>query len=405
MRIRTKFIILSLAVLWIASLYGTLEFASAQTYSQYIPAIAMSESYDSNVFFNNIPGDKSDFITTITPSIRTDQRGRLINWGGSLLLNGSIYAKNPSLNYISVSGSVNATLDNWLAQFVKRTSLSVSDFITYTPTPPAFYSPPSTGSTAAENFAHGIQGARANSFFNVFGLTGGYIFNPMTSLRANLTHQYMRFGKSYTSVAGGGYFTSQYLTAGVGPQFAVTARDNVTVQATYTAAYYSTSSFELMGATLGWQRKWTQKLSSNLTGGVSQFLGAAKDLQYLGSASISWQERSTTTTLSFSRSVFPSFYVQATPLISNVATLSVNHQFTGKLNGTASANYAQNESVGGGGVKFISYFGTANLNYSFTQRLIGSASYSHFKSDSKFTGQDLSFNRDLVMLTIRYEWR
>src|SRR4051794_33059574 len=103
MHLKSKFIIFSLVVVWAPSLYGAVGLASAQTYPQYIPAIAMTESYDSNVFFNNIPGDKSDFITTITPSIRTDQRGRLINWGGSLLLNGSIYAKNPGLNYISVS--------------------------------------------------------------------------------------------------------------------------------------------------------------------------------------------------------------------------------------------------------------------------------------------------------------
>lgn len=377
----------------------------AQTYPQYIPSISISESYDSNVFFSNIPGDKSDFVTTITPAIRKEQRGRLIDWGGSLLLNGNIYAKHPSLNYISVTGSVNATLDNWLAQFVKRTSLSVSDFITYTPQPPAFYSPAATGTTAAENFARGIQGVRANSFFNLFTLNGGYTLSTMTSLRANFSHQYMRFGSTFTSPAGGGFFNTQFLTAGVGPQFAVTARDNIILQATYTGAYYSGTSFELLGATLGWQRKLSQKFSLNLNAGVTKFLGGTQDLQYLGSASLAWQERSTTTTISFSRSVFPSFYVAAAPLISNVATLSVNHLFTEKLTGTASANYAQNEAVSGTQLKFISYFGSAYLNYLFTKQLIGTAAYSHFVTDSSFSGQSFNFNRDLFTLTIRYEWR
>ena len=392
----------------IGSMCAVWDPAYAETYPLYIPSVSMSESYDSNVFFsNNVQGPKDDFVTSITPAIRTEQRGRLINWGGSGQLTGNIYARNPGLNYISLTGSINATFDNWLAQLVKRSSLSVSDFITYSPQPPAFYAPVATGTSGAENFARGIQGVRANSLFNVLTLNAGYAFNPMTSLRANLTHQYMRFGSTFATPAGGGYFGTQYLVAGVGPQFALSARDNVSVQATYTAAYYSAGGFELMGVTLGWQRKFSQRFSSNITAGVSKFLGGTitENIQYVGSASASWQERSTLTTVSFSRSVFPSFYVSAAPLISNVASLSVNHQFTQKFTGTISGNYAQNESVSGPPLKFISYFVSANLNYSFTKRLIGSTTYSHFISNSTSSGQNIDFNRDVFIVSIRYEWR
>ena len=399
--------VLVVLVVTIASLYITSRPASGQSQTDIIPSISVSERYDSNVFFTRTSQNAADYVTTISPMVNINRQARLIDFNGSLLVSGNFYARNPSLNFASVTANMTASLDNLMARFAKRTTLSVNDFFTYTPQPPAFYAPPISGAGAgsAENFARGIQAVRANSLFNVFGMSGSYVIDPTISLIGNLRHQYMRFGSAFASTVGGGFFNTQFLTASFGPQFAVTTKDRISVNANYSAAYYATTGFQLAGATVGWERKLSQRFSFNINGGVTKFLTGGQSLQYVGSAHLSWQERSTLTTLSVSRSVFPSFYVSSSALVSNVVTLAVSHQFTERLNGTVNANYAQNQSVSGPDLNFTSYSGSLNISYLFTKRLIGTASYTRFVSNSSFAGQAFDFNRDIIALTVRYEWR
>jgi hypothetical protein len=381
--------------------------AFAQSQNEIIPSISVSERYDSNVFFSNISQNTADYVTTISPMVNIRRQSRLIDLTGSLLASGNFYVRNPTLNYASITASVNASLDSLMARFVKRTTLSVNDFFTYTPQPPAFYAPPASGAGAGgpENFARGIQAVRANSLINVFGMSGSYAIDPTVSLTGSFRHQYMRFGSAFASTVGGGFFNTQYLTASVGPQFAVTTKDTVSVNANYSAAYYSTSGFQLAGATVGWQRKLSQKFSFNVNAGVTEFLSGQQSLQYVGSGQLTWQERSTSTTLSASRSVFPSFYVTSTALVSNIVTLNVNRQFSERLTGSVSGNYAQNQSVSGPNLKFTSYSGSININYLFTKRVTGTASYTRFVSNNSFAGGTFGFNRDIIVFTVRYEWR
>jgi hypothetical protein len=399
--------LLGVLIVAIASMSVPTRPASAQSQNEIIPSISVSERYDSNVYFTQNRGNNADYVTTISPMVNIRRQSRLFDLNGMLLATGNFYVRNPTLNYASISASVNASLDSLMARFIKRTTLSVNDFFTYTPQPPAFYAPPASGAGAgaSENFARGIQAVRANSLINVFGMNGSYVIDPTVSLLGSFRHQYMRFGSAFASTVGGGFFNMQFLNASVGPQFAVTTKDKVSVNANYSAAYYSTSGFQLAGATLGWQRQLSQKFSFNVNAGVTEFLSGGRSLQYVGSGQFTWQERSTSTTLSASRSVFPSFYVTSTALVSNVVTLNVNHQFTERLTGSVSGNYAQNESVSGPTLKFTSYSGSLNINYLFTKRVIGTASYTRFVSNNTFAGGSFDFNRDVIMLMVRYEWR
>jgi hypothetical protein len=301
----------------IASLSVPTRPASAQSQNEIIPSISVSERYDSNVYFTTTNVNPADYVTTITPMVNIRRQSRLIDLSGSLLASGNFYARNPSLNYASVTANVNASLDSLMARFAKRTSLSVNDFFTYTPQPPAFYAPPASGPGAGgpENFARGIQAVRANSLINVFGMNGSYVIDPTIKINGNITHQYMRFGSAFASTVGGGFFNMQFLNAAVGPQFAVTTKDSVSVNATYSAVSYSSTGFQLAGGTVGWQRKLSQRFSFNVNAGVTKFLTSQQPLQYVGSGQLSWQERSTVTTLTASRSVFPSFYVTSTALV------------------------------------------------------------------------------------------
>lgn len=404
---RTGIHLLIVLLVAIANLYGASRPAYGQAKTEIIPSISVSERYDSNVFFTTAHTDASDYVTTVSPMVNIRRDTRLIDLTGSVQVAGNFYVKNPSLNYASVLVNMNASLDSLVARFVKRTTLSFNEFLTYTPQPPAFYAPPASGPGAGgpENFARGIQAVRANSFFNVFSMNGSYVLDPNINIIGSIRHQYMRFGSAFATPVGGGFFDTQYFTASVGPQFVVTTKDRISVNATYSAIAYSTTGFQLAGATLGWQHTLSQRFSFNVNGGVTEFLTGGQSLQYVGSGHFTWQERSTATTLGVSRSVFPSFYVTSTALVSNVITLSVTHQFSERLNGSASGNYAKNQSVSGPSLDFTSYSGAANLSYLFTKRVIGTASYTRFVSDSSFGGQGFSFNRDIFVLTVRYEWR
>jgi hypothetical protein len=394
-------------VVVITSLCAVSRSAHGQVQTEIVPSISVSERYDTNVYFTSSRQHLSDYVTTIAPAIAVRRQSRLIDLTGSLVATGNQYVRNPGLNYLSTTASINLGLNDFMAQFIKRMALSVNDYFTYTPQPPAFYSPPSSGpgSNDPANFARGIQAVRANSLINVFGAKSSYIIDSATSIVGNVQHQYMRFGSAFAPTVGGGFFNTQYLTASAGPQFAVTAKDSIFLNANYSAAYYASSNFQLAGGTVGWQRKLSPKLSFNVNAGVTQFLGGGRPLQYLGSGLLSWQERSTVTTLSVSRSVFPSFFVASTALVSNVVSLNVSHQFTERLPGSVSGNYAKNESVSGPNLSFTTYSGSLNVNYLFTKRLTGTASYSHFVSNSSFAGTSFDFNRDVVSLTVRYEWR
>ena len=394
-------------VVAISNVYGTSMPAYGQSQNEVIPSVSVSERYDSNVFFTNAKTDASDYVTTISPTVNIRHQSRLIDLNASFIVTGNFYVRNPSLNYASVNANLSASLDNLVARFVKRTTLSVTEFLTYTPQPPAFYAPPVSGAGAGgpENFARGIQAVRANSFINVFGMNGAYLVNPAISIVGSIRHQYMRFGSAFAPTAGSGFFNTQYFTASVGPQFAITTKDSVSVNANYSAIAYAASGFQLAGVTVGWEHKISQKFSFGVNAGVTKFLTSQQPLQYVGSGRVSWQERSTLTTLSVSRAVFPSFYVTSTALVSNVITLSVSHQFTERLSATVNGNYAKNESVSGPSLNFTSYSGSASLNYLFTKRVVGSASYSRYVTDSSFAGQGFGFNRDIAVLTVRYEWR
>jgi len=380
-----------------------------------IPSITVSERYDSNVYF--ITGGKklSDYVTTISPALTVEHKGRLVDTVGGLRLNAETYVRNPGLNYIAGTGSIAATLDELVGKFDRRLKLYVSDYVTYTPQPPAFYAPLPSGAVttvradAPENFIRGIQASRANSFINVAMATGSFGLTQSSSLVGTLSHQYMRFGTSFAPTPGQGFFTTNFFNLGAGPRFNVTPVDSLTFMANYARMSFSqgtgfSSSFNTVGATASWQHSFSKRFSSTLTGGATVF-SPGGNLQYLGGLSLLWHEQNTDTNFTYSRAVFPSFFVAAVPLISDVVSISVLHRFTDKLSGSITGNYGTNKSIDGPEISFVSYGGTGSMNYAITKRMRATLSYVHMQTKNVFIGQNFNFNRDAVTISIAYEWR
>jgi len=408
---RGSLTILVFVILTNALLAGVSRVA-AQTHV--IPTITVSERYDSNVYFAPEGQKLEDYVTTISPALTIEHKGRLLDAVGGLRLMGETYVRNPGLNYVAGTASIAATLDELAGRLDRRLKLYVSEFLTYTPQPPAFYAPlPGAGTTLAadapENFIRGIQASRVNSLINVANANASFGLTQATSLMGTLSHQYMRFGTSFAPTPGQGFFTTSFLNIGVGPRFNLTPVDSVSLLANYSRMSFSQgeafdSSFNLKGVTATWQHSFSKKLTASVNAGVTVF-DPGGSLQYLGGISIVWREQNTDTSLSYSRSVFPSFFIVAVPLLSEVISLSVLHRFTDKFSGSVTGNYGTNTSIEGPEISFDTYGATAGLSYAITKRVRTSLTYTHSVIKNAFLGQNFNFERDALSVSVSYEWR
>src|SRR5262249_8296500 len=115
------------------------EVASAQTII--IPALSVSETYDSNVFYTPksqlSPGSKpEDFITFITPQILLAHGDQFITGSlsaGALIAN---YVNNPNLDYTGINTAGQLDLRGLANKEVSQriTALTVTGTYQYTPT-------------------------------------------------------------------------------------------------------------------------------------------------------------------------------------------------------------------------------------------------------------------------------
>jgi hypothetical protein len=355
-------------------------------------------------------------VTSVTPQLRIDHSGRLLSGSLTGTLTGEAYVKNPGLNYIAPSGALTMNLDNLIGQLDRRAKLTVSDSFMFTPKPLAFIGP-SAGSDVPDSFVRGIQAQRANSRTNMAMATGSYVLTPWISLQGSYTYSIMRFGTAFnapssaqaTSTAS--FFNTSYQNYSVGPEFQVTPLDSLSTFYQGSRSHFSqggsfNSSFQTQGGTAGWKHTFTPTLTADASAGLTQIeTGGNTALTYLANASLEWKHEHGVATIRYSRSIFPSFFIVAVPLLSNVVTASGTYLITGQLSATGSANYARNESTSGQTqLSFDSYSATAMLNYSITRTITAIASFTHSEFMQSFAGRDLTFNRNVVSLSLRGEW-
>ncbi|WP_447986158.1 hypothetical protein [Nitrospira sp. Nam74] len=380
-----------------------------QSETKLIPALTIAERYDSNVFF--IQGKNlEDYVTTFTPQLRLDHSGRLIS--GSLLtsLTGEYYVKNPGFNYIAPSAALNLNLDDLIGQLDRKAKLKVSDNFMFTPKPLAFIGPES-GSEVPDTFVRGIQASRANALMNMAMATAAYQFTPGVTLQGTYTHSIMRFGTVLVQPSVGRFFDTTFQNYSIGPQFQVTALDVLSLNYQGSRAEFGqdgvfSSSFKTQGGTLGWNRKLTSTLTGNGSVGLTQIgSGSSATITYVVDASLQWQREYGGAMLRYSRSVFPSFFVVAVPLLSQVITVSTTYNLSGDLSLTGSANYARNESTSGQiPLNFDSYALSMSLSYTITRSISAIGSFTHSQFSQSFSGSDLTFNRNVASLSLRGEW-
>jgi hypothetical protein len=370
--------------------------------TELVPSLAVSERYDSNVFF--VPGrNLEDYVTNISPQMKVDHKGRLIDGTVQGGATAEVYVKNPGLNYVAVNGGVTLNLDNAVAQLVRGAGLKLSDTFYFTPQPPAFLAP-ETVSEDSEAFARGIQAARANSYTNTGSVIGSYALSPRVDLQASYMHQKRHFGTSFVSPTADRFVNTTLQTVSAGPQFKISPPDTLTLTYQYQQADFSQGErFRTHGGIMGWTRALAPTLTARVTAGMT-VIEPSESVQYSVSATLGRRFQNTDASLSYSRGVYPSFFISGLPLLSQVIRATVSHRLTALLTVTANGNYAKNESVPAGTLDYESYGVTVGLNYKVSRILNAALSYTHSEYKRNFMGESARFDRNIVMVMLTAEW-
>jgi len=278
----------------------------------------------------------------------------------------------------------------------------------FTPTRPVPFPGLVVGGNDATVFSRGIQTVRTNSTINAAQAEGAYELTPILSLDGKYLNSLYR---TSTSLAGPGQnaflFNTNFQTINVGPRVFVTSRDTVTMAYQYLRSDFSranvASSFQTHGATLGWTRVLAPTLTASAMGGFTVFQGG--NVQYLADAMLEWKYQRGATTVHYSRSVFPSFFIAGLPLLSQLVTVSASYNVTPSLTVLGSGSYAKNESVPNPILSFESYAITGSVTYTINRYFSAVASVTRSNYTSTFAATESSFNRNVASLSLRGEWK
>lgn len=376
-----------------------------------VPSIRVAQRYDSNVFF--VPGrNLEDFVTTVSPQVKTTHKNQ---WVEGMLAGGATteaYIKNPGLNYVGGNGFVDLNLDGAMNQLVRGLGLRVSDAISYTPQPPAFAAPIG-GSQVSEAFVQGIQARRANSFSNSAKVEASYFFSPYMGVTSTYTDRRIRFGRGVAAPAGvtqGGFINTNFQTLTSGLVVKLTSADTMSVLHQYQKGGFSDPArgdggFSTQGAIARWSRSITPSLQVMGEGGFS-LISRSGSVYPVGAVSLHWEAQYTTVKISYSRAVSPSFFILATPLLSQAVTGTVKRQLSEALSLSLSGSYAKNQSIPDGSLlSFESYIVTPGVEYKIGPRLTAALSYTRSEFERTFVGQGFDFDRNMVMVNLIAEWR
>ena len=447
---------------------------SAQT--MLIPSLSVSEMYDSNVFYapkaSLSPGSKpEDYVTMVTPQINVAHSDSLIQGRLSAGAVISRYVNNSDLDYTGINTAGQLTATNWAKKLSQRISnLSITGTYQYTPASIAFGAVPGGGlgtgygavpggglgtGVGTTGVASPINGGlitnRVSTHVYTLGVGGGYLLTPLTTLTGTYNYTKLSFGSQ-----SGGLNTQLFGTTGHQGSASLSTRltPTDTVGTTASLSHFQqdesngsgTSSFTTIYGTANWARRWSQELSSTLTGGgivtlpidsatpgqstktsvaptatvrinYSSFAEALRaagstpgpfdDLPSLigslnpGAIMVPGQY---TASLGYTFSVFPSYAGSAGAIRTHIVGINVIGGITSKLSGLAGMNYAHSGGTGSLGT-FDSVGLTAGLRYLIGPVLASlTANYLNYSTNNTpqpALGTNISaFSKETVMLSL-----
>lgn len=380
---------------------------------RFVPSLCVSERYDSNVFFiQKTPGlNRADFVTDVNPQLRVSRDGEYI--GAILDLGGfyETYARNSDLNFFGTADSLYLNFDKSIKRLFPNASLTVSDNVRYTPTPPGFSNAvPGTNPAAPVNiqnvYAQGILSYRTNNISNTAAVSAGYKITPLTTLSAAYSYSFIRFGSSpLNSVQ---LFNSTTQTGTLTATTEVTALDALFVNysrvqfsfSPHTTSAPTTTSFGSNTAVLGWKRTITPYLTGSVGGGL--IVLDPNTTTYAVNASLVLNTPNNTATLGYVRSAFPSFVAVGVPVIADIVSLSAVQKLA--LNWELDEYGGYSHSSGTSGettVGYDSFSAGMDLYYWITKNWSAALSFDYTNFNQTFGQTTNQFDRYAVTFSLK----
>ena len=386
-----------------------------------IPSLCVAERYDSNVFFRPAtPGlQRHDFVTTVNPRIRVDHSGEYAS--GTLNLSGfsETYAKNTNLNYLGTNDSLFLNLDNSIKRLFPHASLRIMDTFSYTELPPGLVNPiagtrPSDANIVVDPnipnsdnvFAQGLQFQRSKNLINTGTVMTSYATTNLTSLNASYSYAIIRFNGS-SSTQGLSLFDATTQTGTVGGTVRLSDLDtlNLTYSQGQTESTRSgiSSFFKVDSAILGWSRLLTSNLSAQVGGGGTMV--SSGYTTYIANASLVMNFVNNSATMSYARTVVPSFVGAGEPLVADRFSLSSVQKISRQWQVAESASYVHTTRAGGvNALTYDSIVAGGDIQYWLNSIWGTSLSYNYMKFISESGSVKTDFDRHVMMFSVIASW-
>lgn len=377
--------------------------SSGSSFVEAAPYVSVSERYDSNVLFS--PQKMYDYVTNIRAGARVQYRDNFAEGALTAGLISEVYARNPGLNYVGTDIHLNANLDNAVGKMIRGLGLTVSDSFMYTPQPPAFVTP----EVPASSFIRGIQVARNNTLMNNANILGAYAIAPLVRFNASYSHQMIKFLEQTNRI--GALFNTTVQSIMAGPEYRITPSQSIGASYQYQNMSFEpssgvgvTSSAGVQGIVATWKGALTRELTAEVSPGASLVTSNQGGLQWTARGLLQWSDGRTTAILSYTRGLFPAYFVSASVLISDNVTASFSQRLTSQWTVAAQSDYAHNTSIGQTSFRFDSFGQSVSVNYDLFAGVIVSASvnYNYFIQSS--AGSESKFSRETGMLSLRKQW-
>ena len=383
---------------------GMMGLSASMTKDVYIiPSITLSGTYDNNVYnAPKTPGLKrEDYITTLAPQLQVQRLGSLVKLNFGIGATASHYAVNQGLSYVGSNATTTLNVTQLARQWIPNIkSLQVTDSFSFSPIPPSFLTGDTQVSQAldtsgtpsvADQYTRGLQAFRVNTYTNMAGINGVYPVTSLVDFRGSYTYSIIKFGTPFVAGSGGDFLNSTNHNISAGPTMQITTRDAISLSGVFQQTDYGQNGYHSFGGTLGWSSQLGSQLRSNIMAGATStqtqstngtVAAAQSDVNYIGGASLIYTRGATVASLNYSAGVFPSYFVQTGPLLSNVVSVTVWHRATSQLSFSVSANYSHNAPLNsssgsvptGTSLAFQSVSGSAGISYLINKNLAMSLS-------------------------------
>ena len=386
-----------------------------------VPSICVAERYDSNVYFRPAtPGlQREDFVTTVNPRLRINHNGEYASAVLNLSGFNETYANNSNLNFFGTRDSLAINLDNSIKRWFPRAGLRVMDMFSYSLLPPGlgtFAAGTSPGDpsipqdpnlpNSEDVFAQGLLFERRKNLINTGTVLASYDTTATTSLNASYTYSILRFQGSPTA-QGLSLFNTTSQTGTFGGTARLSDLDTMNVRYAHTETDFmrgtSSTFFKSDSATIGWSRLLSPNLSAQVGGGG--VLISTGRTTYLANAALMMNFTNSNATLSYVRSVVPSFIGVGEPLISDRVSLSSTQMVARQWQLAQSVSYVHTSRAGSNNAQtFDALIAGGDIRYWMTSIWATSLSYNYTKFTRESGSVNTDFDRHVIMLSVIASW-